>query len=167
MHVNQLIAEPGLLEEYQVLTIPGGFSYGDDIAAGKILANQLIHHFATAVRKFIAADKLVLGICNGFQVLVKAQILPGLAVAEGNGNGNSNGQQATITSNDSGKFEDRWVYLQSPTDKCVFVNQGERIYLPVAHGEGKVCFANKGYCQTGAARGTGGVSICGRRRGVW
>ena len=140
VHVNELIAEPELLEEYQVLTIPGGFSYGDDIAAGKILANQLIHHFAAAVREFIAADKLVLGICNGFQVLVKAQILPGLAVTEGNGKR----QQATITYNDSGKFEDRWVYLQPGTDKCVFVNDQERIYLPVAHGEGKVCFADAG-----------------------
>ncbi|MBN1436511.1 MAG: phosphoribosylformylglycinamidine synthase I [Sedimentisphaerales bacterium] len=139
MHVNQLIANPALLDDYQILALPGGFSYGDDIAAGKILANQLIHHFRDAVSRFIAADKLVLGICNGFQVLVKAGILPGGA------NGSStNGIDTTITYNDSGKFEDRWVYLQPGTSKCVFLNADQRIYLPIAHGEGKVRFADEG-----------------------
>lgn len=137
VHVNQLIANPALLDEYQILALPGGFSYGDDIAAGKILANQLIHHFRDAVSRFIAADKLVLGICNGFQVLVKAGILPGAAEGE-----TGNGIEATITHNDSGKFEDRWAYLQPGTSKCVFLNSDQRIYLPVAHGEGKVRFAN-------------------------
>jgi len=163
VHVNRLIEEPRLLHNYQILALPGGFSYGDDIAAGKILANQLIHHFRAQVEEFIAADKLVIGICNGFQVLVKAGILPGLnepalaargyaahqehahaaqdyTTQEG---GNGAIQQATITYNDSGKFEDRWVYLEPGTDKCVFINPGERIYLPVAHGEGKVCFAEE------------------------
>ena len=99
-----------------------------------ICYNQLIHHFRQEVDRFIDADKLVLGICNGFQVLVKAGILPG---------GSNRGQQvATLTYNDSGKFEDRWVYLAPGTDKCVFINPGQQIYLPVAHGEGKVCFAD-------------------------
>jgi phosphoribosylformylglycinamidine synthase len=138
VHVNRLIAEPSLLASYQVLVLPGGFSYGDDISAGKILANQLVHHFADAVRHFIEADKLVLGICNGFQVLVKAGILLGLA----DGSRPDMAQQATITYNDSGKFEDRWVYLLPGTDKCVFIEPGRTLYLPVAHGEGKVCFTN-------------------------
>jgi len=135
VHVNRLIEDPGLLDGYQILALPGGFSYGDDVAAGKILANQLIHHFRQEVQRFIDSDKLVLGICNGFQVLVKAGILPG--------GSDSDGQLATITYNDSGKFEDRWVYLEPGTDKCVFINPGRRIYLPVAHGEGKVCFADE------------------------
>jgi phosphoribosylformylglycinamidine synthase subunit PurQ / glutaminase len=138
VHVNELIAQPNMLADYQILALPGGFSYGDDISAGKILANQLVHHFRGQVREFIDADKLVLGICNGFQVLVKAGILPGLNYAADNGTA----QQATITYNDSDKFEDRWVYLAAGTDKCVFINPGQRIYLPVAHGEGKVCFAD-------------------------
>jgi len=137
VHVNRLIAEPKLLANYQILVLPGGFSYGDDISAGKILANQLVHHFAEAVRRFIAADKLVLGICNGFQVLVKARILPSLPGDDGD-----TAQQATITYNDSGKFEDRWVYLQPGTDRCVFLDAERTIYLPVAHGQGKVCFAD-------------------------
>jgi len=135
VHVNRLIEQPDLLAQYQIMAIPGGFSYGDDIAAGKILANQLIHHFQQEVREFIQADKLVLGICNGFQVLVKAGILPGQT------NGTATG--TTITYNDSGKFEDRWVSLEPGTDKCVFIEPGQRIYLPVAHGEGKVCFVDE------------------------
>ncbi len=141
VHVNKLIAEPGLLSNYQILALPGGFSYGDDIAAGKILANQLIHHFREQVREFIDADKLVIGICNGFQVLVKAGLLPGLTDEQF---ANVGLQQATLTYNDCGKFEDRWVYLEPGTDKCVFVRPGQRIYLPIAHGEGKVCFAEEG-----------------------
>lgn len=137
VHVNEMIKNPSMLKEYQVLALPGGFSYGDDIAAGRILANQLLHHFSNEVKEFIAADKLVLGICNGFQVLVKTGLLPGTNVDCGNAI-----QQATITWNDNGKFEDRWVYLEPGTENCVFVEKGKRIYLPIAHGEGKVCFAN-------------------------
>jgi len=144
VHVNRLITEPGLLDGYQILALPGGFSYGDDIGAGKIFANQLVHHFRKAVERFIAADKLVLGICNGFQVLVKAGILPG---------GNGSEQQATITYNDSGKFEDRWVYLQPGTHHCVFINGDRRIYLPVAHAEGKVCFAEENILAEVQAKG--------------
>jgi phosphoribosylformylglycinamidine (FGAM) synthase-like amidotransferase family enzyme len=82
------------------------------------------------VRKVIDDGKLVLGICNGFQVLVKAGILPGI---------NGDAQQAvTITYNDSNKYEDRWVYLAPQTDRCVFIEKGRQIYLPVAHGEGKI-----------------------------
>ncbi len=136
LHVNRLIENPALLEDYQVLALPGGFSYGDDIAAGKILANQLLHHFSDNVRKFIDSDKLVIGICNGFQVLVKTGLLPGKSVETPN----CGVQQVTITHNDCGKFEDRWIYLEPGTSKCVFVDPERRLYLPIAHGEGKVCF---------------------------
>jgi len=131
VHINRIIEDKSLLDKYQILVIPGGFSYGDDVAAGKILANQIIHHFSEALRKFIDDGKLVLGICNGFQVLVKTGILPGDGSAGRQGD-------VTITYNDSGKFEDRWVYLAPQTDKCVFVEAGRQIYLPVAHAEGKV-----------------------------
>ncbi|MFA5422243.1 MAG: phosphoribosylformylglycinamidine synthase I [Phycisphaerae bacterium] len=130
IHINQLIENKSLLDGFHILVVPGGFSYGDDVAAGKILANQLRHHLYEAASKFIEQGKLVLGICNGFQVLVKCGLLGGDA--------SGNGQQLTITNNDSGKFEDRWVYLQPQSDRCVFIEKGKRIYLPVAHGEGKV-----------------------------
>ena len=135
VHVNRMIAEPALLDDYQILVFPGGFSYGDDVAAGKILANQLVHHLADAVRKFVDDGKLVLGICNGFQILVKSGLLPG---AENGRSNNLDDPSVSITNNDSGKFEDRWTYLQPATDRCVFINPGRRIYLPIAHGEGKV-----------------------------
>lgn len=131
IHINRIIENKGLLNDYQIVVVPGGFSYGDDVAAGKILANQIVHHLFEPMRKFIEDGKLVLGICNGFQVLVKAGLLPG---------GELSGEEkcVTITYNDSGKFEDRWVYLEPQTERCVFIEAGRRIYLPIAHGEGKV-----------------------------
>jgi phosphoribosylformylglycinamidine synthase len=140
MHINKVIGEPGVLRDYQILVFPGGFSYGDDVSAGKILANQVVHHLADVVREFIAAGKLVLGICNGFQVLVKSGILPGFE----QGRGLTVSPEVTITSNDNGKFEDRWVYLEPGSSRCVFIDQGRRIYLPIAHGEGKFVGINDG-----------------------
>ena len=132
IHINRVIENLSLLDKYQICVFPGGFSYGDDVSAGKILANQIIHHVCQALKKFIEDGKLVLGICNGFQVLVKTGILPGTHPGE------SGELPVTITDNDSGKFEDRWVYLEPASDRCVFIEPGRRIYLPVAHGEGKV-----------------------------
>lgn len=131
LHINRLIENKSLLDEFQIIVFPGGFSYGDDVAAGKILANQTRHHLFEPIQKFIDNGKLVLGICNGFQVLVKMGILPG-------NNSTNNLQEVTITYNDSGKFEDRWVYLAPQTDKCIFIEPGRQIYLPIAHAEGKV-----------------------------
>ncbi|MBM4018586.1 MAG: phosphoribosylformylglycinamidine synthase I [Planctomycetes bacterium] len=132
VHVNRLIENPRRLLDYQVLTIPGGFSYGDDIASGKIFANQIVHHLADAVQEFLARDRLVLGICNGFQVLVRCGLLPGAADGRP-----TLVPSATLTNNDSGKFEDRWVHLRTDTGRCPFLAKGEVFDLPVAHGEGK------------------------------
>ncbi len=130
-HVNKLIRREEQLADYQIMVIPGGFTYGDDIAAGKVLANELRLKLGEDILRFIEDGKLILGICNGFQVLVKAGFLP-----EFSGDGSS---RLTLANNDSGKFECRWVYLvankQSP---CVFTRGIERMYLPVAHGEGKL-----------------------------
>jgi len=131
VHINRIIEDKKALDQFQIIVFPGGFSYGDDVAAGKILANQIVHHLYGPIQKFIDDGKLVLGICNGFQVLVKAGILPG-------DNSTSKQGTVTITYNDSGKFEDRWVYLAPQTEKCIFIEPGRQIYLPIAHGEGKV-----------------------------
>jgi phosphoribosylformylglycinamidine synthase I len=136
VHINRIIEDKKALEKYQIIVIPGGFSYGDDVAAGKIMANQIVHHLYEPIQKFIEDGKLVLGICNGFQVLVKAGILPGWDSTNNRG-------AVTITYNDSGKFEDRWVYLAPQTERCIFVERGRGIYLPVAHGEGKVVTKDK------------------------
>ena len=132
VHINRFIENPKALAKYQILTIPGGFSYGDDIAAGKIFANQLVHHLADVIEEFLAADRLVLGICNGFQVLVKCGLLPGSPDGRP-----TLTQTATLTNNDGGLFVDRWIRLRTDTDRCAFLKKGEALDLPVAHGEGK------------------------------
>lgn len=130
VHLNELIANKGQLHDYHITAIPGGFSFGDDIAAGKVLANKLRLNLKEELLNFIEGGKLLIGICNGFQVLVKMGLLPGI-------NGD-NSQQATLTFNDSAKFEDRWVYLKvNPNSKCIFTQGLERLYLPVRNGEGK------------------------------
>ena len=128
VHVNRLLESPRLLDEYQVLCLPGGFSYGDDVAAGRILATQIQHHLAEAMLAFKAAGKLILGICNGFQVLIKSGVLL---------ESDAQGTPATLTWNDSGRFEDRWVRLAAAGSKCVFLAGIQSMYLPVAHAEGK------------------------------
>jgi phosphoribosylformylglycinamidine synthase len=129
--IGALIRGEKKLADYRVMVIPGGFSYGDDISAGKVLANELKLKLDDAVPDFVERGGLILGICNGFQVLVKTGILPGFTV---------NGQQAlTLTNNDSGRFECRWVNLTVEKESpCIFTRGIERISLPVAHGEGKV-----------------------------
>ncbi|MDP2652514.1 MAG: phosphoribosylformylglycinamidine synthase I [Candidatus Omnitrophota bacterium] len=132
VHINQLLRGETALGDYHILALPGGFSYGDDIASGRIVANELRILLGEQVKKFMADGKLIIGICNGFQVLVKAGILPDLSLC-----GPGKIQAATLTNNDSGKFEDRWVRLKSG-GRCVWTEGlGEIIYLPVAHGEGK------------------------------
>jgi phosphoribosylformylglycinamidine synthase len=136
-HVNALIERPAILDDYSILTIPGGFSYGDDISAGKILANQLYHHLAENLAKFINDGKLVLGICNGFQVLVKAGLLPG------GGEQPVGSQMVTLTMNDSARFEDRWVHLRCPKKGNAFLPPDRLLAMPIAHAEGKLVAADK------------------------
>jgi len=128
VHLNRLLENPRLAENYQVLAIPGGFSYGDDISAGRIFGNQIRHHLRDCLEQFKATGKLIIGICNGLQILVKSGVLLPDRADE---------PIATLTLNDSGKFEDRWVNLRVASDKCVFLRGIESMYLPIAHAEGK------------------------------
>jgi phosphoribosylformylglycinamidine synthase I len=130
-HVNKLIRREERLNDYQIMVIPGGFTYGDDIAAGKVLANELRIKLGEDILRFIQDGKLILGICNGFQVLVKAGFLPGFSQDGSSG--------LTLANNDSGKFECRWVFLAANKQRpCVYTRGIDRMYLPVAHGEGKL-----------------------------
>lgn len=130
IHLNDVIEDKSKLENFQIMAIPGGFSFGDDIASGKVFANKLKYSLEAELKQFIESGKLIIGICNGFQVMVKAGILP---FSE-----KSFVQETTLTFNDSGKFEDRWVYLKAnPKSPCIFTKGIERMYLPVRHGEGK------------------------------
>jgi phosphoribosylformylglycinamidine synthase I len=129
VHINALISGAKKLGDYHILALPGGFSYGDDIASGRILANELRLKLGEDLKRFIGDGKLIIGICNGFQILVKAGILPDL--------GWKIGQEATLFYNDSAKFEARWVNLKMES-RCVWTKgMPPQIYLPVAHGEGK------------------------------
>jgi phosphoribosylformylglycinamidine synthase subunit PurQ / glutaminase len=129
LHVNRVLESPAVLDRFQILCLPGGFSFGDDVAAGQILAVQMRHHMAGRLAEFKAAGKLILGICNGFQVMIKSGVLLD--------DEPPHGPPATLTYNDSGKYEDRWVCLGVSSEKCVFLRGIQQMYLPVAHGEGK------------------------------
>jgi phosphoribosylformylglycinamidine synthase subunit PurQ / glutaminase len=128
VHLNRLLENPRLAADYQILAIPGGFSYGDDISAGRIFGNQIRHHLGESLEQFKAAGKLIIGICNGLQILVKSGVLLPDRADE---------PIATLTLNESGKFEDRWVNLRVVSDKCAFLRGIDHMYLPVAHAEGK------------------------------
>lgn len=134
LHINSLVNGAKTLNDFHILALPGGFSYGDDIASGKIFANELRFKLADSLRKFIADGKLIIGICNGFQILVKSGLLPGNPELK---------QDTSLIINDSGKFEARWVYLK-PGGHCAWTKGlKEIIYLPVAHGEGKFVTRDK------------------------
>jgi phosphoribosylformylglycinamidine synthase len=126
-HVDRLIESPDDLDGFQILTIPGGFSYGDDLGAGQILAVRLASILGEALRRFHDRGGLVIGICNGFQVLVRSGLLPGGPPP----------RVATLAHNDSGRFEGRWVHLLPRPGRTPFVMFDDPIELPVAHGEGK------------------------------
>lgn len=136
VHLFRVLERPEMLREFQILCIPGGFSYGDDVGAGAIFGGQLRSQLAGALREFLEADKLALGICNGFQVLMRSGILPGGADHWPPGEGDR--PQATLTWNDNGRYTARWVRLKSGGDRSVFLRGIENIELPVAHAEGKI-----------------------------
>jgi len=134
VHINSLVRGAKSLNDFQILAFPGGFSYGDDVASGKIFANELRFKLAEPLREFIRAGKLIIGICNGFQILVKSGLLPGGAELK---------QTTSLIINDSGKYEDRWVYLKLG-GRCVWTKGIKNIiYLPVGHGEGKFLAQDK------------------------
>ncbi len=127
LHVGRVLELPSRLDDYQILTIPGGFSYGDDLGAGVVFAARLNQALGDALTRFRDRGGLILGICNGFQVLVRAGLLPGRS-----GVGN-----ATLTNNDRGRYESRWSRLAPKPGRTPFLADDTPIDLPVAHGEGK------------------------------
>lgn len=134
VHVDAIKKGKTRLMDHDMVILPGGFSYGDDVGAGRIMANQ-IRLYMKDLRQFVRLGRPVLGICNGFQVLVKAGLLPVSNTCE---------QTAGFTFNDSGRFECRWVHLRLNTQSsCIFFRGlPEMIELPVAHGEGKLVLKN-------------------------
>ncbi|MDA0772483.1 MAG: phosphoribosylformylglycinamidine synthase subunit PurQ [Cyanobacteria bacterium] len=119
VHLNDLIAEPSRLKNYQIAAFPGGFSFGDDTGSGKAYANMIKNHLLKEIKAFVARDTLTIGICNGFQVLTSLDLLKG-----------------TLTHNTSAQFIDRWVDLKVSSDSP-WLKGIEFMSLPVAHGEGR------------------------------
>lgn len=131
IHLTDLLNGSVKLSDYHLLALPGGFSFGDDIASGKVLANMIKYNLGEQLQEFIEEEKLIIGICNGFQAMVKMGLLPAFGK-------DYSGQDVTLTFNDSGRFENRWVHLKTnTTSKCIFTRGIKKIYLPVRHGEGK------------------------------
>jgi len=138
VHLNDILVEGLAIHAFDILNFPGGFSFGDDIASGKVLANKIKHKklpsgntFIDEIQRFLDDQKYILGVCNGFQVLVKLGLLPDI---QGN-----QAQEVTLTRNDSGKFEDRWCYCKvSGNTQTPFLQGIDLLALPVRHGEGKL-----------------------------
>lgn len=130
VHLNDLADDPARLKRYQILAIPGGFSFGDDVASGRILANRLRYRLGGPLKEFVADGKLAIGICNGFQVMVKMGLLP---LFEGDFV-----QEVTLTHNNSSRYDNRWVNLKvDAASKCVWLKGIDILEVPVRHGEGK------------------------------
>lgn len=130
VHINQLRSRERLWHNFQLLVLPGGFSYADSLGAGKLLALDLLLYFSAEIQNFIESGKPVIGICNGFQALVKSGILPDQNFSKSN-------PSVTLTFNSSGHFECRWVCLLPISDRCIWTRGlTEPIECPVAHGEG-------------------------------
>lgn len=139
VHISELLFGEKRLSDYNFLNLPGGFLDGDDLGSAKAGANRFLHAPISGAHemlieellKFIKAGGLILGVCNGFQLMVKLGLLPALGA-------NFTRQSATLTFNDSGRFEDRWVYLKANIlSPCVFTENVDQVYFPVRHGEGK------------------------------
>jgi len=139
VHISELLFGEKRLSNYTFLNLPGGFLDGDDLGSAKAGANRFLHAriagenemLIEELLRFISAGKLILGVCNGFQLMVKLGLLPAL-------DGNFTSQSTTLTFNDSGRFEDRWVYLKANAQSpCVFTKGIDVTYYPVRHGEGK------------------------------
>ena len=129
VHVNELRDKSKSLKNFDILALPGGFSYGDDIVSGKIWAIELISFLKKEIEDFRKKGGLIIGICNGFQVLVRTGLLPF---------GNLGELDATLASNDSGHFECRWIRLKAQKSKCLFLKDNKDIgWFSVNHGEGK------------------------------
>lgn len=135
IHVNDLIARPEQLNEYQILALPGGFSYGDDTGSGNAFANKLRNHLSEPLRKFIEQQTLVIGICNGFQILSNLGLVPAV-------NQDYFQPSVALTSNNSPRYLNRWVDLTSDSNSP-WLRGVEALPLPIAHGEGKL-FADEG-----------------------
>jgi len=154
VHLFRLLEDPKSLDGYQILCVPGGFSYGDDIGAGVIFSQQLGGALVDALGSFLQRDTLALGVCNGFQVLLKAGLLP---------NGGESWppkpeRDVTLTWNENGKYTALWVRLKNLAPHNAFLRDIDEIELPIAHAEGRLAVRDPGVLETWKSRGH--VALC-------
>ena len=134
IHVNRFVSGHADLSTYDILAVPGGFSFGDHLGSGRLLGNRMRFAMRESLMSFVNAGKPIIGICNGFQVLVKTGLLPGPETDRSP----DFLQRGSLTLNDSGRYEDRWVTLEfDPESPCIWTKGMDRIECPVRHGEGK------------------------------
>ncbi len=132
IHFSDLLAQPELLRRFAGLMFVGGFAYGDHMTSGHVFAARVRHRLSEEVGRFIAEGKVIMGVCNGFQIIVKLGLLPGL-------NGEYFTQKLSLIQNDCGTFQNYWVRLRfESASPCIFTRGLDRIPLPIRHGEGKV-----------------------------
>lgn len=150
VHILELGEKPALLREFQVLCIPGGFSYGDDVGAGVVFGDKLRGRLREAMGRFLEADTLTLGICNGFQVLLKSGVLPGGAT-----HWDSAGRErdVTLTWNSNGQYTALWVTLDVQSEHNVFLRGLDRLELPIAHAEGRIALRGDAAAADGLTQG--------------
>lgn len=158
VHLFELREHPDRLNNYQVLCIPGGFSYGDDIGAGVIFAGQLRRQLGEMLHEFLQRDTLTLGICNGFQVLLKAGVLPDGAA--GVSSVESAERNTTLTWNNNGKYTARWVNLVCDGSRNVFLRNMQQLELPIAHAEGRICVSDPAVLAAWGASGQIALRYC-------
>ncbi|HNZ26261.1 MAG TPA: phosphoribosylformylglycinamidine synthase I [Spirochaetota bacterium] len=134
VHLEDLISNAAMLKDYQILAFPGGFSFGDHIASGKIFGNKIKYTIFSELIRFIESDNLIIGICNGFQIITKLGLVPNAA--------DKFEQTASLIGNDSGHFENRWVWVKNLNKNSIWLKDIDKLYLPVRHGEGKFIVKN-------------------------
>ncbi|MCF7791388.1 MAG: phosphoribosylformylglycinamidine synthase I [Victivallales bacterium] len=132
IHLNDILKEKNILNSYHILSFIGGFSFGDHLGGGTVFANKVKYGLKEQITEFIKSGKLIIGICNGFQTLIRMGLLPGLK------ENYFTSQKVALDWNDSGVFRDSWVTLKTnPESPCVFIKDINKIELPIRHGEGK------------------------------
>ncbi|MEM9702541.1 MAG: phosphoribosylformylglycinamidine synthase subunit PurQ [Planctomycetota bacterium] len=140
LHLFRVLERPAMLDDYQIFCVPGGFSYGDDLGSGVIFARHLTGPLGEALGRFLAADKLILGICNGFQTLLKAGVLPNGAADWGASTPAP--ARATLTWNESGRYDCRWVRLRVDRPDHAFLRGMGEVEMPIAHAEGRIAVSD-------------------------
>jgi len=160
VHLNQLLLGKVSIHDYDIINFPGGFSFGDDLASGKVVSNKIKYKklpngnvLLDEIKLFLKAGKYILGVCNGFQMLVRMGLLPNTNIAFE--------QEATLSNNNSAKFEDRWVYCKvNQHSNTPFLKVMDTIALPARHGEGKLIFLNDEVRNTVISKKLNCLSYC-------